>query len=52
MFDHLIIDSKRQIKVLRSIKIEKFEVIIVDLRINFHRKTSIIVAGDFPNCKK
>ena len=48
MFDDLIIDSRTLIKALRSTKIEEFEVIIIEIRINFHRKTAVIVAGDFP----
>ena len=52
MFDDLIIDSKIPIKTLRSSKIEGFELIIFEIRINFQRKTAVIVAGDFPSCKK
>ena len=52
MFDDLIIDFKRPIKALRSTKIEEFELIIFEIRINFQRKTAVIVAGDFPSCKK
>ena len=52
MFDDLIIDSRILIKALRSTKIEEFEVIIFDIRINFHRKTAVSIEGDFPNCKK
>ena len=48
MFDDLIIDSKIPIKALRSTKIEGFELIIFEIRINFHRKTAFIIAGDFP----
>lgn len=48
MFDHLINDFKIPIKALRSTTIEEFEVIIFEIRINFHRKTDVIVAGEFP----
>ena len=48
MFDDLIIDSKRPNKALRSTKTEEYEVIIFEIRINFHRKTAFIIAGDFP----
>ena len=47
MFDDLITDSKIPIKALISNKIEEFEIIIFDIRINFHRKTDVIVADDF-----
>ena len=47
MFDDLITDSKIPIKALRSTKIEEFEVIIFEIRINFRRKTAVIVADDF-----
>ena len=47
MFDDLINDFKIPIKALRSTKIEEFEVIIFEIRINFHRKTAVIVADDF-----
>ena len=43
---------KIPVKALRSTKIEEFELIIVEIRINFQRKTAVIVAGDFPSCKK
>ena len=52
MFDDLIIDSKIPIKALKSTKIEEFEIIIFEIRINLRRKTAVIVAGDFPSCKK
>ena len=52
MLDDLINDFKRPIKGLRSTKIEEFELIIFEIRINFQRKTAVIVAGDFPSCKK
>ncbi|MDF0719873.1 hypothetical protein P0M11_07645 [Kaistella sp. PBT33-4] len=52
MFDDLINDFKRPNKALRSTKTEEYEVIIFEKRINFHRKTALIVAGDFPLCKK
>ena len=48
MFDDLINDFKRPNKALRSTKIEEFEVIIFEIRINFRRKTDIIVTVDFP----
>ena len=37
MFDDLINDFKIPINALRSTKIEEFEVIIYEIRINFHR---------------
>lgn len=52
MFDDLINDSTVTIKALRSTKIEEFEVTIFDIRINFHRKTAVSIADDFPYCKK
>ena len=52
MFDDLIIDSKIPIKTLKSTKIEGFELIIFEIRINFQRKTDIIVTVDFSYCKK
>ena len=52
MFDDLINDFKIPIKALRSTKIEEFEVIIFEIRINFHRKTAVSIADDFPYCKK
>lgn len=48
MFGDLIIDFKIPIKALRSTKIEESEVFIFEIRINFHRKTAVIVADDFP----
>ena len=52
MFDDLINDFKRPNKALRSTKTEEYEVIIFEIRINFHRKTAVIVAGDFPIVQK
>ena len=52
MFDDLINDFKIPIKALRSTKIEEFELIIFEIRINFQRKTAVIVAGDFPIVQK
>ena len=47
MLDDLINDFKRPIKALRSTKIEEFEVIIIEISINFHRSTAASIACDF-----
>ena len=48
MFDDLINDFKRPIKAFRSTKIEELELIIFEITINFHRKTAVSIARDFP----